>query len=51
MKQELEQIDKELENLKLLGATLKERLQTLQKELPGKQKEKTATAHYRRNCT
>ena len=35
----MEQIDKELEDLKLLGAALKERLQTLQKELP-EQKEK-----------
>lgn len=39
LKEELSQIDKELEDLKLLGATLKERLQTLQKELP-EQKEK-----------
>lgn len=39
VKEELEQIDKELEDLKLLGAALKERLQTLQKELP-EQKEK-----------
>ena len=39
MKEELEQINEELENLKLLGATLKERLQTLQKDLP-QQKEK-----------
>ena len=39
LKEELEQINEELENLKLLGATLKERLQTLQKDLP-QQKEK-----------
>lgn len=39
LKEELDQIDEELENLKLLGATLKERVQTLQKDLP-QQKEK-----------
>ena len=48
LKEELAPIDKELEDLKLLGATLKERLQTLQKELP-EQKDKAATVHYRRN--
>lgn len=39
LKEELDQINGELENLKLLGATLKERLETLQKDLP-QQKEK-----------
>ncbi|MCI5494678.1 MAG: TIGR02680 family protein [Lachnospiraceae bacterium] len=39
LKEEIEQIDQKLEDLKLLGAALKERLQTLQKDLP-EQKEK-----------
>lgn len=43
LKEELSQIDKELEDLKLLGATLKERLQTLQKELPEQKKSCNST--------
>ncbi len=45
--EELSQIDKELEDLKLLGATLNDRLQTLQKNC--RTERKAARVHYRRN--